>query len=428
LTDLHWPEGYLSAKKDAVVSNSRLCKAGLERGLDKFILTKVFTGTKWRPLYVDKVLEQRKKGTREMSSKTIADVVESLIGAGWKMGGYPISLSIIKVFLSEVDLPSLEVGRAQLFDVEPADMPLPADLHHLETLAGYSFKKKSLLVQSVSHGSYSTAAASYERLEFLGDTILEIIIVTELLAYEDELSHSLMHLYRTALVNGDYLSFIALEWSITQKRKDLEEDPISGLITEVESKFSLPLWRFMRHGSFDIGNRQREVERRHQSLRRDILHAIESGTHYPWALMAKLHANKFYSDIVESLLGAVWVDSGSMDACKKVLDRMGILKYLRRLIQDRVHVLHPREELCILADDKEVKYDVRMQKMDDGEDEWTCTVFVGENEVIEVTRGVSDDEVKTMAAEVAVSLLRFANGRSGSPILYGERVPRCRQG
>lgn len=414
MTDSHWPEGYLSAKKDAIVSNSRLCTAAIERGLDKFILTKVFTGSKWRPLYVDTVLEHQEGGTRELPSKTAADVVESLIGAGWKMGRCPISLSIVKIFLPEVDLPSVEVGRARLFDVGPTDMPLPADLHHLETLAGYSFKKKSLLVQSMSHSSDSTAAASYDRLEFLGDAILEIIVVTELLEYEDELSHSLMHLYRAALVNGDYLGFIAMEWNITQKKKDLKEDPISSLMTEVESQFFLPLWRFMKHGSFDIGNKQPEVERRHESLRHDILHAMESGTHYPWTLLAKLHANKFYSDLVESLLGAVWVDSGSMHACKQVLERMGILPHLHRLIQDRVHALHPREELCILAGDKEVKYDVHVHKMDDGSEELTCTVFVGESQIIEVACGVSNDEVKTRAAEEAVSLLRFANRKSGT--------------
>jgi dsRNA-specific ribonuclease len=40
-------------------------------------------------------------------------------------------------------------------------------------------------------------------LEFLGDAILEVIVVTELMTYENELSHSLMHLYKTTLVNGD---------------------------------------------------------------------------------------------------------------------------------------------------------------------------------------------------------------------------------
>jgi dsRNA-specific ribonuclease len=428
LTDTHWPEGYLSAKKDAIVSNSRLCKAAIEHGLDKFILTKVFTGSKWRPLYVDGLLEDPEDRTREMASKTIADVVESLIGAGWKMGGFPTSLPIVKVFLPELDLPSLEVGRTQLYNLAPADIPLPENLRPLETLAGYSFKKKSLLVQAISHSSYSTAIASYERLEFLGDAILEIIIVTELLTYEDKLSHSLMHLYKTALVNGDYLSFIALEWNITQERTDLKEDLKSRRMKEVQSKFSLALWRFMRHGLPSVGTRQGEVEGRHASVRRDILDAIESGTHFPWTLLAKIHANKFYSDLVESLLAAVWVDSGSMDACKEVLNRMGILQYLRRIILDRVHVLHPREELGILADDKEVRYDVQVRKMDNGSDEWTCTIFVGETDVVEVAQGVSGDEVRTRAAEKAVFSLRSADGRSGSPVAYGQRITRCRQG
>ena len=401
--------------KDSIVSNSRLCKAALDRGLDEFILTKSFTGRKWRPIYIENLLDER-EGTRKIPSKTVADVVESLIGAGWKMGQHQTSLSIVKVFLPEVDLPSLEVGRLRLFDLAVADTPLPTDLSHLESLAGYSFKKKSLLVQALTHNSDATATASYERLEFLGDAILEIIVVTELITYEDELSHSLMHLYKTSLVNGDYLSFLALEWNITQKKTSLKEDQGFGLMTEVESLFSLPLWKFMRHGLFGIGDIQREVGRRHASLRCDILRAFEIGMEYPWALLAKIHANKFYSDLVESLLGAVWVDSGSLDACKQVLDRMGIFKLMHRLVRDRVHALHPREELCILAGDKEVEY--RVEKTEGAVSEWTCSISVGKSHIIEVVDGVSDDEVRTRAAQNAVALLRFSNGRNGSPVAY----------
>jgi dsRNA-specific ribonuclease len=415
LADLHWPEGYLSGVKDSIVSNSRLCRAALDRGLDKFILTRIFTSKRWRPIYVEKALEDGRGGSRKIPSKTVADVVESLIGAGWKMGQHQTSLSIIKVFLPEVDLPSLEVGRSRMFNLAPSDMALPADLNHLESLAGYLFEKKSLLVQCMSHNSDVTATASYERLEFLGDAILEIIIVTELMAHQDELSHSLMHLYKTTLVNRDYLSFLALEWKITQKGKDLKEDPSSGLITEVESVFSLPLWRFMRHGLFGIGETQREVEHRHVSLRCQILRDFECGREYPWALLAQIHANKFYSDLVESLLGAIWVDSGSLDACKQVLNRMGMFKLMHRLIKDRVHALHPREELCILAADKEVKYNV--QKSEGTGCEWTCTVCVGQSQIFEVN-GVSSEEVRTRAAAGAVALLRSADGRNGLPVAY----------
>lgn len=398
------------------MSNSRLCKAALDRHLDKFILTKIFTGRKWRPMYVETLLEERGDKTRKIPCKTVADVVESLIGAGWRMGQHQTALSITKLFLPEVDLPSLEVGRSRLFDIAPADMPLPADLHPLESLVGYSFKKKSLLVQSMSYHSDLKAIASYERLEFLGDAILEIIIVTELMAYEGMLSHSFMHLYKTTLVNGDYLSFLALEWKIAQRKSDVKEDSRSGTFKEVESLFYLPLWRFMRHGMSSIGETQREVERRHALLRCEILQDFESGMEYPWALLARIHANKFFSDLIESLLGAVWVDSGSLEVCKQVLDRMGMLKLMHRLITNRVHALHPREELCILAGDQEVKYVV--QKNESAGGEWICTVYVGNSQIIEVLDGVSEEEARTRAAGGAVALLRSSNGRTGAPTPY----------
>lgn len=72
-----WHEGYLSAKKDRVVSNSRLSRAAIEAGLDSFIVTKPFTGHKWRPIYIEDILEvgsDTKK--RELSTKVLADVVE----------------------------------------------------------------------------------------------------------------------------------------------------------------------------------------------------------------------------------------------------------------------------------------------------------------------------------------------------------------
>ncbi len=183
----------------------------------------------------------------------------------------------------------------------------------------------------------------------------------------------------------------------------------------------------MRHAICSVGNMQREVERRHASLRRDILDAISTGTTYPWTLLAGLYSNKFYADIVESLLGAVWVDSGSIDTCKQLLTRMGILPYLHRLVQDRVHILHPREELGILADNKEVEYDVQLQNTDDETRKWTCAVSVGGTQVSKVYDGVSDDEVRTRAAEIAVSSLRSTNGVLESPIEYGKRIIRCRQ-
>ena len=49
-------------------------------------------------------------------------------------------------------------------------------LAELETRLGYKFANKSLLQQSLTHASFSGPKASYERLEFLGDRVLGLLL------------------------------------------------------------------------------------------------------------------------------------------------------------------------------------------------------------------------------------------------------------
>lgn len=55
------------------------------------------------------------------------------------------------------------------------------DLLKLEEILGYNFKNKNLLLQAVTHSSYANevlgdAAKDNERLEFLGDAVLDMVI------------------------------------------------------------------------------------------------------------------------------------------------------------------------------------------------------------------------------------------------------------
>jgi dsRNA-specific ribonuclease len=294
-----WHEGYLSAKKDRLIANSRLSRAAIETGLDKFIITKAFTGLKWRPLYVDDLLKVVGDPQRDMSTKVLADVVEALIGAAMVDGGITKALACLQVFLPELSWQPLAKRRSFLYQRVP-DIELPATLQPVESLIGYQFKKPGLLIEAMTHASYSTGSGSLEKLEFLGDSILDNIIVTAMYPYG--LSHVQMHLLRTALVNADFLAFICMEWSIEQEVIDLEGESPPQI--KVTSK-SLPLWRFMRHMSPKTGLLQVETLEKYTQLRENVKAAIENGTHYPWALLARLEAHKFYSDLIESLLGAV---------------------------------------------------------------------------------------------------------------------------
>ena len=419
-----WHEGYLSEMKGRIVSNSSLYAAATKSGLDMFIITKQFNGHQWRPLYVDDALEMATDGDREMSSKIPADVVESLLGAAMLDGGISKALACLQIFLPRSDWQweSLEARRSILFQRAP-DAQLPPTLQPLEILLGYTFQNKGLLVEAITHASCNSGSASLERLEFLGDAILDHLVVTKLWDYN--LSHVKMHLMRTALVNADVLAFLCMELFIEQDLIDLvtEVEGISPQITEIHKTNKLALWQFMRHTSPHIGTEQQATSLRHKNIGSHIRTALEAGTHYPWALLARLQAQKFYSDIVESLIAAVWIDSGSFEVCNQLVERIGIFKIMRRILDEDVQVLNPKEELGMLADTQRVKYVITFatagerDKSESGSENGSesekvggkrlaCKVFVGRREVVSVADGVSVVEVETRAAEEAVRVLK----------------------
>jgi dsRNA-specific ribonuclease len=261
----------------------------------------------------------------------------------------------------------------------------------------------------MTHASCNNGTASLERLEFLSDAVLDSLIVNAIYNKQVELSHIEMHHLRTAFVNADFLAFMCMEWTIEQKTGNVVEDERTHVFKTSETSVSLALWKFMRRSSQVLTALQLETSNRHLTLRDDINAALASGSHYPWALLCRLQAPKFYSDIVESLLGAVYIDSGSLDACEGIIERMGILPHLRRVIRDGVNNLHPKEELGILADIETVKYVIGLEKkivQNVEKRAYTCKVFVGKKLIVSVNDGFGKEEVKTRAAEAAVKILK----------------------
>ncbi|KAK4179963.1 putative dicer-like protein [Triangularia setosa] len=445
---LHYPEGFLSASKDKIVSNNRLCKAAKDFGLGRYIISNGYTTDKWRPVYVEDYLEransppsleeQKKEPKfRMMATKTLADVVEALIGTSHISGGITKALACISLFLPEAKWQSIEHGRQVLYDQAPDDEALPVTMQRLEELIGYTFFKKSLLVEAMTHPSYNVqeTRASLDRLEFLGDAILDYLVVEALFSLRDPLTglpleNSKLHLLRTALVNADILGFLVMEWAIEEERIDAEVvmpdatsspyispssiPPPEINLTTSTAKF--PLWSFMRYASHDMGEHVVSTSARHAALREEILQGLWHGGKYPWAALTRLQAQKFYSDVCESLIGAVWVDSGDLEECRKLLERIGITGVMRRLVKEGVHCLHPKEELGSLAGGGRVEYIV--QEMEDlggendvegkGERGYECGVVFKETgeEVVRVKGGRTKEEARVRGAEGAVAILK----------------------
>lgn len=80
------------------------------------------------------------------------------------------------------------------------------DFHSFEEKTGYAFKDRSLLEQAFTHRSYlnenrSVVREHNERLEFLGDAVLELVVTEYLYAKYPEKPEGELTAVRAALVN-----------------------------------------------------------------------------------------------------------------------------------------------------------------------------------------------------------------------------------
>ncbi len=88
-----------------------------------------------------------------------------------------------------------------------------SDFEKLEESLGYSFKSRELLLMSLTHRSSVPMAdrADYERLEFLGDALLDLVIAHLLSDFHPEAREGELSKMRAALVNTQALAKVARE-------------------------------------------------------------------------------------------------------------------------------------------------------------------------------------------------------------------------
>ena len=424
----NWHEGYLSHAKDHVVSNARLAKAAKHIKLDRSIITRPFTGYRWRPLYNKDLVDLEPTQTRELSTKVLADVVEALVGAAFVDGGHEKALRCLSILIPDVTWQSLDQYHAMLSEIYAPSHSFHLPLHFapIEDLIQHRFNSNLLLLEALTYPSFigSNPTPSYQRLEFLGDSVLDFIVTTKLFNHEPDLSHQTMHLIRTGVVNANFLAFHCMDSTIFLPRKDPVQDTSTGLFSTIETSVPRSIWQYLRHSSLDLVLAQKRCLARFEHLRSPILEALSTGQSYPWTLFARFDADKFFSDIVESIIGALYIDSaGSIPVCEAFLERLGWMSYFERVLKDDVHMLHPKEELGRVAGNEKVRYGNWEEGLiETGVEErgWVCRVWVGEREVCKASQGRSCMEVETRAADEAVRILKEERAGGMEDIKMGD--------
>lgn len=147
-------------------------------------------------------------GIQTVSDKAVADCVEALIGVYLRNMGIKDTLTLLKWFQilpNEIDSNTLLFGTSKNPIISKGDinsyMPWASEI---ETKLGYKFKNRGYLLQAFTHPSYSAnnMTECYQRLEFLGDAILDFLITSYIYENCGNLNPGSLTDLRSALVNN----------------------------------------------------------------------------------------------------------------------------------------------------------------------------------------------------------------------------------
>ncbi|OEL21951.1 Endoribonuclease Dicer-like protein 2b [Dichanthelium oligosanthes] len=254
-----------------------------------------------------------------IKTKTIADTVEALIGAYLSASGEQAAFHFIKSLGMDVELHS-EMPYERKIITKSEEI---IDVRSLETMLGYVFNDRSLLIEALTHSSYNTAGPCYERLEFLGDAVLDHIITDYFYKlYYPGCTPALLTNLRKASVNNCCYAHAAVKAGL---HKHMLHSSSKQMIDDLENSgrsFSGPS------------------------------HGWEPGIGLPENL----------ADLIESIAGAIYLDSKH----KKEVVWRAMRRLLEPLATPKTVELSPVSELKETCERKKYPYPSYSPTRDDG--------------------------------------------------------------
>ncbi|KAF9265816.1 hypothetical protein L218DRAFT_120083 [Marasmius fiardii PR-910] len=176
----HKHEGQLTSLRQQFINNRFLCGRALRVGLEGYITSEGQKQNRiWRYVEGGDEGEGRRRQChrvrRSYPRRSLQDSMEAILGAAFETGGIPMALHA-GVALDLAFGGHLPWGQRY----EPVlQSPVSQLFTGLEEKLGYKFRNGQLLKEAVTHPSFSSFAdtGTYQRLEFLGDAILDLVVI-----------------------------------------------------------------------------------------------------------------------------------------------------------------------------------------------------------------------------------------------------------
>ncbi|OJD20980.1 hypothetical protein ACJ73_07682 [Blastomyces percursus] len=214
-------------KRMCLVCNQNLFNTAVSIKLYEFIRTQGFSRRNWYPEGV-KLLQGKVKpetqNKHSLGDKTIADICEALIGASLLSGGnahrFDTAVKAVTAFVKSDDhrvsdwncyvdlylLPNYQIAQADAGQLDLAKQ--------IGDRLGYQFRYPRLLRSAFTHASFPSAwsrVPCYQRLEFLGDSLLDMVCVEYLYHRYPDRDPQWLTEHKMAMVSNKFLGAVAVE-------------------------------------------------------------------------------------------------------------------------------------------------------------------------------------------------------------------------
>ena len=217
-------------KRMLMICNKNLLKAALETKLYEHIRSMAFSRRNWYPQGI-KLLEgkgHKKTGVEvfkhSLSQKTIADVCEAVIGAALLsnrgQGNVDAAVKAVTAFVASSDHSVQKWADYYLLYEKPQYQLAEATASQIDLArqimehVGYHFKYPRLLRSAFIHPSYSFASEKipcYQRLEFLGDSLLDMASVNFLYHRHPDKDPQWLTEHKMAMVSNKFLAALSVK-------------------------------------------------------------------------------------------------------------------------------------------------------------------------------------------------------------------------
>ncbi|KAE8359063.1 hypothetical protein BDV27DRAFT_168835 [Aspergillus caelatus] len=342
-----WHEGLLTGMKDSIVSDAGLAAAVCHSGFGHYLLTTRFNGKRWRPAFVLKTLSKSTQARqRHVGAATVADMAKALVGAAFLDNGLDQAIICVAAMIPKIKIwTTISLHDGTYSKSRPPKTLGATTIADLEDLLGYTFSDKSLAIESMTHpscvGLYGTT--SYRRLSFLGVAVIDMLVVTYLHRHDRLMGSKRLHSLKSAVTNNMFLAFVCLTF-YREKEHDTIEVDSKGIPGVIRSSHRVAVYNFIRSQSETLSGKLSGLTQNFTSHLHIIKGDLWEKRIYPWARLSVFRDIKVLSDIVQSVFGAIYVDSSaSLQECEALAEKLGILPLLEHFISHDVVTDHPKD-------------------------------------------------------------------------------------